>query len=43
MKKTINYIVILLAIFILSCQDYSNKGEGKNPNNNSISSSHLGA
>ncbi len=42
MKKTINYIVILVAIIILSCQDYSNRGEGKNPNNDSISSSHLG-
>lgn len=42
MKKMINYIVILVAITTLSCQDYSNRGEGKNPNDGGISTSHLG-
>jgi hypothetical protein len=43
MRKTINYSIILAVVFILSCQGRSDRVKGKNPNNDSISSSHLGA
>jgi hypothetical protein len=43
MNNTIYYIIILATIIILSCQDNSDSGKGKNQNNESISSTHLGA
>ena len=41
MKKTINYMIILATIFILSCQGYSDKEN--NINKESIFPSHIGA
>ena len=43
MKKTINYTIILAVTIILGCQGYSGREKDKTPNNESISSSHLGA
>ena len=43
MKKTINYTIILAVTIILGCQGYSDREKDKKPNNESISSSHLGA
>ena len=43
MKKAINYTIILAVTIILGCQGYSDREKDKTPNNESISSSHLGA
>jgi hypothetical protein len=43
MDRTIYYTIALATFISLSCQDYSDRGEGKNQNNESISSAHLGA
>ncbi len=43
MKKTINYTIILAVTIILGCQGFSDREKDKITNNESISSSHLGA
>ena len=43
MKKAINYTIILAVTIIIGCHGYSDREKDKIPNNESISTSHLGA
>lgn len=43
MIKTLNYTIVLAVVFILGCQGKTDRVNEKNPNNERISSAHIGA